>query len=147
MMGRPACQKDSMVSPMMMLPNVKSKSRHSQSSCLGFGFVTQASASGSASGFLCRHSVYGINMLIAWDPGGLIDVATHVVHYSNTFLILNPSACLGSSPQQTHWNRCRCRKSSFHVSALPPHCTASRCAAGKTCAACWRWGRAKGVKG
>lgn len=56
-------------------------------------------------------------MLIAWDPGGLIDVATHVVHYSNTFLILNPSACLGSSPQQTHWNRCR--KSSFHVSALP----------------------------
>lgn len=90
MMSRPACQKDSMVSPMMMmmtmLPNVKSKSRHSQSSCLGFGFVTQA----SGSGFLCRHSVYGINMLIAWDPGGLIDVATHVVHYSNTFLILNP---------------------------------------------------------
>lgn len=69
-------------------------------------------------GFLCRHSVYGINMLIAWDPGGLIDVATHVVHYSNTFLILNPpppSPRQPSPAEQTHWNRCR--KSSFHVSA------------------------------
>lgn len=86
MMGRPACQKDPTV-PMMVAPKceIKIKAQSpSQSSCL---LLLQGLLLGLVLvlGRLCRHRVYGINMLIAKVPGSLIDVATHVVHYSNTF--------------------------------------------------------------